>query len=520
GYSNFDNQSVKGMKGDRAPDENVIPDVETRQNRRKKSPEAESSASGTNSVEQAANSGQKGTKPEKKKVEIKDELSKVLDFKKFDISELDCIFADFKTTLDPFVQNREDMAKAEESFKKAVTTLEQISPHAQFSEYVHALKTRLTSEGIVVKIKEGALYSEGKKPVQEILDAVAAINAILKLSKELKAMPMIIARGSDDAVERAEGMDVQGILKREFKSVWDLGKIPRLIKAFSNNVQQVRRAPDMVRDFYSQAKKIILEIYHAFADEEEQKKVEGELNEGDDTSKEKDKSEGNEAEGKNGGSTSKKKTDKKEGMGLDDIDNMFSSLATAINPFVETRESLQAAKESFENIVKKILNIDAKKELKEYIKELKKDAREGNITIYIDETDGEIKVKSIEGVKPPKPYRDAVEALKNIRTAGSEAVELEPDVQHGIEEVMHRITQINPQRDFHSMLKKKSDVFALPGKIKRFNENRKKAQEIPGIVKEFCLYVERILTDILEALTGEEDSATKKEEGSGEEGDK
>ena len=51
-------------------------------------------------------------------------------------------------------------------------------------------------------------------------------------------------------------------------------------------------------------------------------------------------------------------------MGLDDIDNMFTSLATAINPFVETRESLQAAKESFENIVKKILNFDAKKELK------------------------------------------------------------------------------------------------------------------------------------------------------------
>ena len=298
GNSDFDNQSISRMNSNRSADENVVPDVQTKPNRRKKSPEAESSARGTNSVEQAANSGEKGTKPEKKKVE------KLLDFKKLDISELDCIFTDFKTTLDPFVQNREDMAKAEESFNKAVTTLEKISPHAQFSEYVHALKTRLTSEGIVVKIKEGALaiYTEGKKTVQGILDAVAAVNAILKLSKELKAMPMIIARGSDDAVERAEGMDLQGILKREFKSVWDLGKIPRLIKAFSNNVQQVRRAPDMVRDFYSQAKKIILEIYHAFADEEEQIKIEGELNEGDSTSKEKDKKEGNEAEGANGGS--------------------------------------------------------------------------------------------------------------------------------------------------------------------------------------------------------------------------
>ena len=79
---------------------------------------------------------------------------------------------------------------------------------------------------------------------------------------------MIIARGSEDAVQRAEGMDVQGIWQREFKSVWDLVKIPGLKKAFSNHVQQVKRAHDIVRDFYSQARKIILEIYHAFTDKE------------------------------------------------------------------------------------------------------------------------------------------------------------------------------------------------------------------------------------------------------------
>ena len=56
-----------------------------------------------------------------------------------------------------------------------------------------------------------------------------------------------------------------------------------------------------------------------------------------------------------------------DSVGLDDIDNMFTSLATAINPFVETRESLQAAKESLENIFKEIPNFDAKKELQEYI---------------------------------------------------------------------------------------------------------------------------------------------------------
>ena len=60
------------MNSNRPADENVVPDVQTKPNHQKESPEAESSARGTSSVEQAANSGEKGIKPEKKKVEVKD----------------------------------------------------------------------------------------------------------------------------------------------------------------------------------------------------------------------------------------------------------------------------------------------------------------------------------------------------------------------------------------------------------------------------------------------------------------
>lgn len=65
-------------------------------------------------------------------------------------------------------------------------------------------------------------------------------------------------------------------------------------------------------------------------------------------------------------------------------------------------------REFFENIVKVICKFDVKKEFKDYIKELKKDVKEGNIIIYIDEMDGEIKVKFIEGVKFFKLYCDVV----------------------------------------------------------------------------------------------------------------
>ena len=504
-----------------------VPEVKTKPDPK---PAKEKSTSKTKKEETAAKSS-----TESKGAEGSDEKkSKVLDFKKFNIPELDTIFSDFKTTFDPFVQNREDMEKSEDSFKKAVQSLKEIHPHASFSEYVAALKTRLKAEGITVKIKEGAMtiYKEGGALVKGISDAVSAINAMLKLGKDLKAMPLTIQKGSADAVDQAEELDLQGILKREFKSFWDFGKIPKLKKAFNNNVKQVRGAPKMVHDFYRKTKEIVLEIYHAFADEEDKKKIEEEMGKDEEESKEgegngegdkkKNSKKESGATGKNESKKDKEKDEfhkklKFESVGLADIDNVFTSLATAINPFVETRERLQAARESFENVVKTICKFDAKKELKDYIKELKKDAKEGNITIYIDEVDGEIKVKSIEGVKPPKPYRDAVQALKNIKSSGKEAVELEPHVQHGIENCVDRIKQIDPQRDFHSLLKKKTDVFTLPGKIKKFNDNRKKAQEIPGIVKEFCLYVESLLKDILEGVTGEEDieSEKKKEDDDG-----
>lgn len=467
------------------------------------------------------------------------EKSKELEFKKFDISELDSIFANFKTTFDPFVQNRQELEKSEDSFKKAVRSLGAIHPHASFKEYIVALKTRLKDEGITVKIKEGAMtiYKEGGAMVKGISDAVSAINAMLKLEKDLKEMPLTIEKGSADAVDRADRLDVQEILKREFHSMLDFGKIPKLKKAFSNNVKQIRGAPKMVRDFHRKVKEIILEIYHAFADEEDKKKMKEEMAKDDEESNEEDKAHNEDgakkkkkkttkekgADGKNKSNKEKEKDEfhekvKFESVGLVDVDNLFTTVAITINPFVETRERLQAARESFEKVVKTICNFDGKKELKDYIKELKKDAKEGDITIYINEEDGQIKVKSVKGVKPPKPYRDAVQALENIRTSGKQTMELEPHVQHGIEDCVDRVKQIDPRRDFHSLLKKKTDLLTLPGKIKKFNDNRKKVQEIPGIVKEFCLYVEHLLKDILEALTGEKE--VNPEERQGERGGK
>ena len=459
---------------------------------------------------------------------VEQKKSKELELKEFDIPELDCIFNDFKTSFDPFVQNRQDLENSEDSFKKAMQSLKDIHPKASIREYIAALSGKMKDEGIQVKLKEGVMtiYKEGAATVRGISDAVSALNAMLKAGKDLKEMPFTIEKGSTDAVDRAEHLDVQGILKREFKSVWDLAKIPKLKKAFSNNVKQIKGAPDMVRDFCRKTKEIILEIYDAFADDEDKKKIEEEIAaERDHDSKERNDAKQEGAKKKEKSESGDEKTKKKkkddlhkslkfEKVGFADIDNVFTSLASTFNPFVETRERIQTARESFENIVTSMRDFSGKKELKEYLQELKKDAKEGNITIYIDTEDGEIKVKAVEGVKPPKLYRDAVKALNDLHSSVKEAVELEPHVQLGIEECFERINHIDPKRDFHDLLQKKKDVLTLPGKIKKFNDNRKKLQKIPGIVKEFFLYVNRLLEEMLEILTGEKEENTTKEENS------
>lgn len=48
---------------------------------------------------------------------VEQKKSKELELKEFDIPELDCIFNDFKTSFDPFVQNRQDLENSEDSFK-------------------------------------------------------------------------------------------------------------------------------------------------------------------------------------------------------------------------------------------------------------------------------------------------------------------------------------------------------------------------------------------------------------------
>ena len=444
------------------------------------------------------------------------------------------------------------METAEASFKGAVASFSSVSPKAKFGEYVHAMKTELRGASIFVKVKGGAmvLVSEAGKGIEAVRNAVKAGNQILDAAKSLEAMPPVVERASERAVSETDRLDVVAILKREFSHWSDAAKILRYKKAFTENVKKLRQAPQMVRDFCGTTREIVSEIYRAFGDEDEKYpggdpeksdgRVDNEQEEGARGSeKEKEEMKGEEKKGegemtkKDGnkdensakkGKKNDKAADKKDfhkkiefkTIGVEDIDRVFADLARGVNPFVVTREAIQNAREDFEKCVRNICNFEGKREFKEYVKELKDKAKKGDITIYVDSSDGEVKITSVKGLEPPKMYRDAVKALNDLKTAGKDIRLLEPDVQNGVAACIEDLGNIDPKRDIKKGLKFK-DLPKLMGKVEDLNENRKEAQQVPTIVKEFCQYLEELLTDMLEGLVeGRSKEGEEGEDDSGE----
>eukprot|EP00794_Sanderia_malayensis_P018643 gene18643-20524_t len=464
--------------------------------------------------------------------------ARLLRFKHLYIDELDAIFNDFENALNPFVKNRIALEKAEKSFKLAVQSIERIDPEAKFKEYAKALKTSLAHKGLRVKIERGVVMLEGE--AARIGDAEKkckdAMEKILAAADDLYDMVPGITDECTNAAARAENLDVKHIAQRECSGIKETIKTAT---KFKDNVKMMKKAPKMVDDFCKEVKKIVHEIMDAFEkgnDEEEgqigqaKQQTSGgyaavtEEGHQESTGKHKEQYDGGEMnaagtdkrqkeskEKQNG--AEKKKIDNKEKesyhkalkfekIGIIDIDSLFTDLASTINPFVTSREKMQKAREKFEKAFVMIDEFDGEKEFKEYLKVLKKKAEQGKIRIRID-VGNTMRIDSVTGVPVPKPIQDVVDCLNAMNSCALQVVDLEPDVQRGIERVLNEIQNIRPETDLRRALKLR-ELPKLPTKIKKFNNNRKTAQEAPGTVADFFKYIKQIILDVKEFLEEEE----------------
>ena len=408
---------------------------------------------------------------------------------------------------------------AESSFKDAVSSFEDINPSATLSTYVNALRTTLAREGIVIKIKQGiATFSGAIERVDDAaMKAKDAVENILSASEKVFRMGPNIAQSSEDCIATTENLDIKNIIQHESSNPMHAMETLRL---FKDNCGMMKKVPKMVTDFTNEVEKIIDELMIAFGEKRNEpgpssKRDDDKSN--DDKKKKTTRSDGAK-KGNEEHATAKKDKGKKgkeqeeddyekalkmEYMDVPDIDYLLQDFESAINPFVTSREKMEKARKSLEVAMNMLETFDAEKELREYFKELKKKAAKDEIHLYIDVTDGEIHVKSVSGIPTPKPYRDAVKCINDIKACAIQLLEMEPQIERGVQSVWDDMSKISPFSDLQRLLQFK-DLLRIRGKVKKFRNNLKKVEKSPKIIKDFFSYVRKTLDDIKEFFEQEE----------------
>jgi len=428
--------------------------------------------------------------------------SKTIHFKLLHIPEVDKVFNDFEKIFNAFVENRIALEMAENSFKQAVHSWEEATVAMRaLKDYVSVFRATLSEQGITIKFRQGIATFSGavEKVDHATTKAKDAVESMLAASEKIFNMAPNIAHASQDCLVKINNINAKSMIKDQCSSPKD---VAQTIKIFSGNCTKMKQVPKMVEDFTNEVEHLIDELYDAFGEERikagpsstSYDSIQGHSKEQKKAAKSKD----GEVE------TTRKDANKKEDyekalkmeyIDVPDIDYLFQDFATAINPFVTSREKLEKARNSLEYTMKMLSNFDPETELKQYFKVLKEKAAKDEIHLYIDVIDGDIHIRSITGVPIPKPYRDAVKCINDIRACALQLIDMEPQIERGVQSVLDDMSRINPLNDLLRVLKFK-ELPRLRGKLKKLNNNRKKMQKAPKIIKDFFIYIKKILSDI------------------------
>ena len=454
--------------------------------------------------------------------------SREIHFKVLHIPQIDSIFNDFERTLNPFVENRIALYIAVNAVKQAVESFQEIHPNATFKFYVNSLKTTLEGKSILMKIKEGVVTLDGavEKSEQLAITAKDAVEKIWSVSEKIYNMVPTITGAAEDCARRCSNLDVKYIIKRECS---DLKEVMKAGQAFKENCKMMKKSPKMVTDFSKEISMIIQDMVSVFGEEKENacddnegdknmeaKQSSSKQKQGKEREKEKEKktekmekeTENQKKEERKREATKKEGEDYEEALKMEyvnvpDIDCIFQDFARAVNPFVESRKSIETTKKSFETVMQSISNFDIENELQTYLKELKKKASEGGIHLHIDVTDGKICSTTISGLPAPEPYKGAMKCLNEMKQCAMQLLEMEGKIENAIQSVLDDVARINPSNDLRRALNFK-DLLKIRGKLKKLSSNIKKMQKAPKIVKDFFVCIKETLADIKECFEGDE----------------
>ena len=432
----------------------------------------------------------------------------MIEMKLLGLAKVDEIFKQFQDTFNAFYNCECDMRSAVKRFKTAVKT------SGEFRECLIEFKRQLN--GARVEIKKLALKFPKAvvKGGGSVGDAATALVSVLKAYNDLEKLPVKVTKKSIDCLIAAMKLDLSEIAGEEFEGhVLDLGKVPKQIKSLRENVKEIRKAPKIVKSFFEYATSIVMDVIAVFGDGKSKEEL-------TQRSEKVEVAWGNlKGDLRKAESPEPPKEVKFTSVGIPTIDKIFTDIAKLVNPVIVLSKDLFDARKRLEQAVKDISEFrkDPSKVFDDYLEELKKRLKKGDIHIVISVHGNRIEIEKVEGLEP-KETQNMESGFKGVIKSGDELMDLAPDSIKKIINLIQDSSNIS-KTDFKNHVK---SIQEIPSKISAFSENCKKAKVIPGDLNFFLCFVRNLIMDILEVLhttkTTEEDEALDPEDGDDDDG--
>ena len=408
--------------------------------------------------------------------------------KPLQIEKVDAIFKEFQDTFNSFSTCRSTMLNAVIEFKTAVKTTE------EFSDCLKEFKSQLQGKELVVKKLVLKVPKAILKSADSVGSAATALDKILKAYCEIEKLPVKVTTKGIECVKDVMQLDPAEIVGEEFSgSVFDLGKIPKQMTNMRDNLKEIKKAPGIVRSFFRDSTAIVMDIVDVFGDQKSHEEVEKKT---DKVSKEMDKKEDEIKE------LEKPEPPKEISFTLFEIptvDRVFDDIAKIINPVAKLGKDLYDARDNLEKAMKSISEFreDETKAFNDYLDELKKRVKKGDIHISVSIRENRVEVDKVEGLEP-NVMKDIQSGMMGVIKCSNEIIDLGPDTVKQLIEVVNDVSKISV-----SDIKSHVSFKQIASTISAFNENSRKAKKIPGIVKFFLSFIRNLLMDILDVLPTE-----------------
>ena len=408
--------------------------------------------------------------------------------KPLQIEKVDAIFKEFQDTFNSFSTCRSTMLNAVKEFKTAVKTT------GEFSDYLKEFKHQLQGKEVVVKKLVLKVPKAILKSADSVGSAATALDKILKAYCEIEKLPVKVTTKGIECVKDVMQLDPAEIVGEEFSgSVFDLGKIPKQMTNMHDNLKEIKKAPGIVRSFFRDSTAIVMDIVDVFGDQKSHEEVEKKT---DKVSKEMDKKEDEIKE------LEKPEPPKEISFTLFEIptvDRVFDDIAKIINPVAKLGKDLYDARDNLEKAMKSISEFreDETKAFNDYLDELKKRVKKGDIHISVSIRGNHVEVDKVEGLEP-NVMKDIQSGIKGVIKSGNEIEDLGPDTVKELIKLVDDVSKISTYE-----IKSHVSFMEIISTISAFNENSRKVKKIPRIVKFFLSFIRNLLMDILDVLPTE-----------------